>query len=50
MDIVGRIVALLLFFITAIPVASPYKYDLAYADYNLNENQYALGPLDYWSV
>ena len=25
-----------------------YRYDLAYVDYNLNQNQLATTPLEYW--
>lgn len=50
MDRIWRTATLLLFFIAAIPFACSYRYDITYADYNLNENQYAVDPLDYWYV
>lgn len=50
MDFVWRTVVSLLLFIATIPFACSYRYDVAYADYNLNQNQYAVDPLDYWYV
>lgn len=28
--------------------SSAYRYDPAYTEYNINENQTAVNPLDYW--
>ena len=37
------------FLVTLVAVrSSAYRYDPAYADYNLNQNKDAVDPLDYW--
>lgn len=50
MEMFREILVFLLAFIALVPVpvAVSYRYDVAYADYNLNENQYAIDALDYW--
>jgi alpha-1,3-glucan synthase len=34
--------------LTLTGIVSAYRYDPAYTEYNLNQNQYAIDPIDYW--
>lgn len=34
--------------LTALQLCGAYRYDAAYTEYNLNQNQYAVSPLEYW--